>query len=159
MKKFYLIIVTVICFNLSSFGQNEVIQTDEANKAEAQDKCAYRIAGICTTEDIGGVEVARIRRTNEKGGHYYNEYFLEFENYNNFTVTVIFEYTTFAKVLSESKMLSAEKWRQDKNIITTVLIEKKRTGTIVLKANEKKITKDIHDDPCDFKLIARKLND
>jgi hypothetical protein len=44
----------------------------------------YFIAGISTKEDIGGVEVSSQYRD--------NRYRLVFENYNNFPVSVIFEF-------------------------------------------------------------------
>ena len=124
MKKFIVILVALLGFGMSSFGQNVVIQTNEAGKSETKDNCAYRISGICTTEDIGGVEISTSYSVN---GFYY----LELENYNSFTVSVIFEYVTQGN---------------------------KKTGTIVLKANEKKKTNDTYYQPSDFKLIARKLN-
>jgi len=125
MKKVFLFLFVLVGFGLNSFGQNTVvIQTDEKDKSKSVDECAYRISGICTTEDIGGVEVA-----SEYSGNGY--YFLEFENYNSFTVSVIFEY---------------------------VSLKNKKTGTIILKPNEKKKTKETYYEPSDYKLISRKLN-
>jgi hypothetical protein len=89
------------------------------------DNCAYRINGICTTDDIGGVEVST------KEADYAHYYYLVFENHNSFAVNVIFEYETE---------------------------EFKKTGTIVLKANEKKQTASFYYQPSDFKLITRELN-
>jgi hypothetical protein len=64
----------------------------------------YKINGVSTSEDIGGVEAT----------HRYPD--LIFENFNNFTVTVIFEAFTTA--------------RSNPNHYV---------GTIVLRANEKKV--------------------
>jgi len=125
LRKVVAIAIYLAGFGLSAFAQNVVIQTNESSKSTTEDKCAYRISGICTTEDIGGVEISR--GDGGGGGNYY----LSFENYNNFTVSVIFEYVSAGD---------------------------KKTGTIVLKANEKKKTNDFYYYPTDFKLIARKLN-
>jgi len=99
---------------------------DVASKYETKNNSEYRISGISTTEDVGGVEI--FRSDCDEG----NWCKLEFENYNNFSVSVIFEYATMRG-----------------NI---------KTGTIVLKANEKKKTNDTYPFPTDFKLIARKLS-
>jgi hypothetical protein len=64
----------------------------------------YKINGVSTKEDIGGVEAT----------HNYPN--LIFENYNNFTVTVIFEAFTTARSNPDHYV-----------------------GTIVLRANEKKV--------------------
>lgn len=107
------------------YGQNVVIQTNEIGRTTTNDDCAYRISGICTTEDIGGVEMA--------GGNWSgNNRTLLFQNYNNFPVSVIFE----VEIYSGSKL----------------------TGTIVLRAGEKKETTDSYHVPKNFKLIARRLD-
>lgn len=125
MKRFILFFVA-LTFSGFMFGQNVVIQANATGStSEAKDDCAYRIAGICTTEDAGGVEIS-------KDCLYASNYaFLVFENYNSFAVSVIFEYVEYGN---------------------------KKTGTIILKANEKKKTTDTYYIPSDFKLIARKLN-
>ena len=131
MKKIVLIFATIICFGLNCFGQNVVIQTNEVNKSKTNDDCAYRINGICTTEDLGGVEVSN--------GEYMGDMcHLIFENYNSFIVSVIFEITVTSYVHPN-------------------YVEEKQTGTIVLKPNEKKETHNSYCKPRDFKLIARKL--
>ena len=124
LRKVVAIAICLAGFGFSAFAQNVVIQTNEVGKSTTNDDCAYRISGICTTEDIGGVEIA-----SEYSGNGY--YFLEFENYNSFTVSVIFEY---------------------------VSLDNKKTGTIILKPNEKKKTKETYYQPSDYKLISRKLN-
>ena len=126
LRKVLAIAICLAGFGFSALAQNVVIQTNEAGKSNTVDDCAYRISGICTTEDIGGVEVAR-------GSNDYSSFYrLVFENYNSFVVSVIFEVEVY----------SGDKY----------------TGTIVLKANEKKETKDSYNVPKNFKLIARKLN-
>ena len=127
MKKVFLILVAVIGFHSLTFGQTVGVQVigGTTENTEKKDDCAYRISGICATEDLGGVEVSKGQYT---GNGYWK---LKFENYNNFTVSVIFEYTTVG--------------------------DRKETGRIVLKANEKKETDDTYYQPSSFKLIARKL--
>jgi hypothetical protein len=122
--KILFILIALIGFGVGAHSQNVVIQTNEAAKSQTKDDCAYRISGICTTEDIGGVEVS-------KGNYVGNSYwYLQFINYNSFTVSVIYELEINGK---------------------------KRTGTIVLKADETKQTTDSYWEPSNFKLIARKL--
>jgi len=124
MKKIIVLLVAVVCFALNSFGQNTANQTNGTTKSETHDTCAYRIAGICTSEDIGGVEVSRSGRSGDRWCS------LEFENYNSFTVSVIYEFETERE---------------------------KKTGVIVLRASEKKKTNEIYFLPDNYKLIARKL--
>ena len=124
LRKVVAIAICLAGFSFSALAQNVVIQTNEVGKSTTNDDCAYRISGICTTEDIGGVEVSQASYSGSWK-------LLEFENYNSFTVSVIYEFVTSGE---------------------------KKTGTIVLKANEKKTTKDNYYYPTDFKLIARKLN-
>lgn len=134
MKKIIVILVVLIDFSFSANAQNVVIQTNEVGKSETKDDCAYRICGICTTEDLGGVEIAigRFEQDNNTCLRH-----LIFENYNSFTVTVIFE----VEVLSDCRFTSKEK----------------QTGSIVLKANERKETQDYYKEPSNFKSISRKL--
>ena len=130
-NKFNLRNVVAIAICLAGFGfsanaQNVVIQTNEVGKSPAQEDCAYRINGICTTEDIGGVEATG---TPHHSNYQMCAWGLVFENYNNFTVSVIFE------------------------------VNKGRTGTIVLRSNERKETTDkTYCKPESIRLIARKLN-
>ena len=82
MKK--LVLVLVAMFPLFCFSQNITVTTD-SNSLSPQNECPYSIAGICATEDIGGVDIRF---------EYVNGYVnLVLENYNNFTVSVLVEYT------------------------------------------------------------------
>jgi hypothetical protein len=119
-----MILIVFIGLGSNLFGQNIVIQTNEGNKSTTKDDCAYRINGICTTEDIGGVEVSR-------GFRSLNDFQLRFTNHNSFTVSVIYELENGNGEL--------------------------QTGTIILKSEETKSTKDYYYYPNNFKLIARKL--
>ena len=58
------------------------------------DNCPYRINGICSTEDIGGVDV----RFEERGGgvrddgtYWLSKQYIVFKNYNSFPVTVLYK--------------------------------------------------------------------
>lgn len=90
MKK--LVLVLVAMFPLFCFSQNITVTTD-SNILPPQNECPYSIAGICATEDIGGVD---IRFEYVKDGVITTspsrEVYLVLENYNNFTVSVLVEY-------------------------------------------------------------------
>lgn len=84
MKK--LVLVLVAMFPLLCFSQNIIVTNgNNSNTSNNQDQedCPYRINGICSTEDIGGVEFEFIFENN------YN--YLRLTNYNNTTVSVLFE--------------------------------------------------------------------
>lgn len=90
MKK--LVLVLVAMFPLFCFSQNITVTTD-SNSLSPQNECPYSIAGICATEDIGGVDIRfeyvkdGVITTSSMG-----EVYLVLENYNNFTVSVLVEY-------------------------------------------------------------------
>ena len=89
----------------------------------------YFICGISTKEDIGGVEVF----VDGNYAHSKDYSALVFENFNNFIVTVLFEYDALG--IGGTKL----------------------TGVVVLKANEKKTTPNRYSGANNFKLIVRKL--
>jgi uncharacterized protein YunC (DUF1805 family) len=130
LRKVVAIAIYLAGFSFSALAQNVVIQTNEVSKSATNDDCAYRINGICTTEDLGGVEISKVTGTADNCGSSY--YKLSFENYNDFVVSVIYEYSNST----------------EENF--------KRTGTIILKAHEKKVTECLHR-PESIKSIARKL--
>jgi len=113
-RKVFILAVILMNFCLLCFGQTSSEKSNE-----------YFINGISTREDIGGVEVSTVW-----GAPGFAR--LEFENYNNFVVTVIFEITQTNG--------------------------RKITGTIVLKAYEKKKSNDSYAEPVSFTLIVRKLS-
>lgn len=86
MKK--LVLVLVAMFPLLCFSQNITVTTD-SNTLSPQNECPYSINGICSTEDIGGVDT-RFETVREGSWNYV---YLVLENYNNFTVSVLVEYT------------------------------------------------------------------
>lgn len=93
MKKLTFIIMTLFVFSIAS-AQNVVIN----NQTNSGD-CGFRINGICSSQDIGGVEID-IRRCHgeegwistageQVGSVYIAYYYLFATNYNPFTVTTI----------------------------------------------------------------------
>ena len=58
-----------------------------------QDDCAFRISGICSTEDIGGVEYEfKTVDSHYVGSQYHpTKYYYVFTNYNSTTVTVLWQ--------------------------------------------------------------------
>ena len=84
MKK--LVLVLVAMFPLFCFSQNIIVangNNSNTSNNQDQEECPYRINGICSTEDIGGVEFEFIFENN------YN--YLRLTNYNNTTVSVLFD--------------------------------------------------------------------
>lgn len=106
-------------------AQTTAISVNNTNLPEQKDR-QYYINGISTQEDIGGVEVSR-----ESVSSYSSYYNLIFENYNDFSVSVMYQVTDC----------------DDGDV----------TGTIILKAGETKGTGDVYCKPSDYKLIVRRL--
>ncbi|MDR1847603.1 MAG: hypothetical protein LBR17_05750 [Bacteroidales bacterium] len=107
MKKIVLVLA-LIGFGVCANAQTVVVQqnTDTKNGQTKTDDCAYRIAGICTSEDIGGVEVSK---GNFAGSGYYH---LKFSNYNSFPVRVIFEYQSNGNFHTGTIILKANEIKQ-----------------------------------------------
>jgi hypothetical protein len=141
MKRLLLILVVIIGFHSLIFGQYVGVQVigGSTEDTEQKDKCPYRINGICTSEDLGGVEAVIEKINHEEGyfadgyyGRVYFKYIVKLKNYNDFTVSVIYE---------------------------TKLWGISRTGVVVLKPNEEKtVNEENNTDPPNVVLIARKLN-
>lgn len=78
-------------------AQNIVQITNNGNSSNTQKDCDYKINGICSSEDIGGVSLEEIRRVLRGGAWEFcqnYDVYADLKNYNNFTVTVLlkFEY-------------------------------------------------------------------
>ena len=99
MKYFIVFIITFI--SLNSYSQNIIQVTNNGNSnSTVQKDCEFKINGVCSSEDIGGVSLERFHREIIPGQENvpwpnYRGY-AELKNYNNFTVTVLtkvaFEY-------------------------------------------------------------------
>lgn len=110
MKK--LVLVLVAMFPLLCFSQNIIQVTgNNSNTSNNQDQeeCPYRINGICSTEDIGGVEFEFMSKESSPYIDYYT-----LSNYNNFTVSVLVEYTVDGIRYTASNVLQADQKRQFK---------------------------------------------
>jgi len=137
-KMFFIINCVFFGFVLNSFAQQTEVDLSVRVPSDtpAVDNLR-RINGICTSEDIGGVEIWI-----GSGGR------LGFENFNNFTVSVIYEVevpTAFQFSSARGDVPSA--WGS-------------RTGTIVLRANEQRETRSGgYRWGRSFALIVRRLQD
>ena len=127
--------VFLMCLGLNCFGQSTELDLSikVPGYVYTEEDYQYRINGISTVEDIGGVEVAKGTMT--RPGYYR----ISFENFNSFTVTVIFQ-TDVNTYDGRSQGRRSE------------------TGTVVLRPGEKRETQDIFWDPGNFILISRKLS-
>lgn len=73
-------------------AQNIIQITNNGNTSTTEKDCGYKINGICSSEDIGGVSLEDIYREDLGGGPFSNGITrAELKNYNNFTVTVLME--------------------------------------------------------------------
>ena len=89
MKK-YIIVMTFVAIAMSCFGQNIIqVNSEQGNSNSQKEDCAFRINGICSTEDIGGV-MTEFKIGNLTGED--NHVYLHAENYNNSTVTVLLQF-------------------------------------------------------------------
>lgn len=93
MKKYLLVFSALLV--LSCYAQNNVIQINQVNgstSTSTQKECGYKINGICSSEDIGGVSLEEISRRALDEGVFANGITTAYlKNYNNFTVTVLIE--------------------------------------------------------------------
>lgn len=91
----------LLLIGLSSYSQNIIQITNNGNSnTNTQKDCEFKINGVCSSEDIGGVSLERFfseiipGQENAPWPNYYG--YAELKNYNNFTVTVLikvaFEY-------------------------------------------------------------------
>jgi|GEM_PF-2655195 len=147
------------------FVYGQAVQVAQVATTGGSTASPLRIAGICVTEDIGGVEVVRARTcascrsapehqrdlreqhcipsSTTTGVQYRStgraamcsDFFLIFENFNDFTVSVVFQYTNLC-------------WRDGRT----------GTGRIVLRPNERRETADTFTCPGSFILIATRLS-
>ena len=111
MKK--LVLVLVAMFPLFCFSQNIIVangNNSNTSNNQDQEECPYRINGICSTEDIGGVEFEFIK--SKESSSYVDYYTLS--NYNNFTVSVLVEYKIDGIIYTASNVLQADQKRQFK---------------------------------------------
>lgn len=102
----------IIIFALASVistAQNNIIQINQVNgntTTSSQKDCGYKINGICSSEDIGGVSLDEIRRELRGGAPEFNQnwdVFADLTNYNNFTVTVLLKFEYESNSISDEE--------------------------------------------------------
>lgn len=84
MKKLFFVLSLI---GICSLGYAQDVNVNINNSG--YNDCPYRINGICASEDIGGVE---INFTAKNFCHY-----LDLDNYNSFTVTVLWQLEYYNK--------------------------------------------------------------
>ncbi len=92
MKKILAVIFLfgiMICAN----AQNIIQITQNGNGSNSQNDCGFKINGICSSEDIGGVSLEGLSRQVYDTGPWANGVTsANLKNYNNFTVTVLIKF-------------------------------------------------------------------
>lgn len=93
MKKFSIFIFLLeITFSINAQNIVQITQNSNSNNSNNQKECEFKINGICSSEDIGGVSLEKISRTVESDYVFANGITkAHLKNYNNFTVTVLFK--------------------------------------------------------------------
>ncbi len=93
MKRVSKLFMTALLSGICYFGFCQDVKVNINNLEQiGNDDCPYRINGICSTEDIGGVDVQFSCDCNNYGeGHTY----AIFTNYNTFPVTVLYELVVY----------------------------------------------------------------
>ena len=87
MKKAMLLIA---CVGMMSYGYCQDVKVNINNQeASTREECPYRINGICSTSDIGGVDVEFVAEGVENSGKY--NIYAVFTNYNSSAVSVLYE--------------------------------------------------------------------
>ena len=104
MKKIIALILFSGFLSFCCNSQNIVQISNDGNKnsnSNQQKECEYKINGICSTEDIGGVDVEIIKEEVTPAPDYYKyrfDIYAVFTNYNNSAVTVLYEIGTASEV-------------------------------------------------------------
>ena len=81
MKKYLVLFASFL--SLVCFGQKIIIHNNVKTNGNVEERdCGYKINGVCSSEDIGGVDTEVFF----KAGFY-----LKLTNYNQFPVTVLWE--------------------------------------------------------------------
>lgn len=85
MKKLFIAALFGI-FVTCCYGQDVKVNINN-NDVTTKDDCAFRINGICSSEDIGGVDLEFVTETLQ----YCSNIYANLTNYNSFPVSVIFK--------------------------------------------------------------------
>lgn len=90
MKKIFVMLFVLGLMTLAN-AQNIIQITNNGSQNTTTD-CGFKINGICSSEDIGGVSLENISRQDLGGGPFSNGITRAYlKNYNNFTVTVLIQ--------------------------------------------------------------------
>lgn len=90
MKKIFVMLFVLGLMTLAN-AQNIIQITNNGSQNTTTD-CGFKINGICSSEDIGGVSLEDISRQDLGGGPFSNGITRAYlKNYNNFTVTVLIQ--------------------------------------------------------------------
>ena len=87
------------------YGQDVKVNINNHDYSTEKD-CEFKINGICSSEDIGGVDIQGVEKYHFDGDRntYFPRYYAVLTNYNEFSVTVLFEYNeTFTTVLRKGE--------------------------------------------------------
>lgn len=98
MKKVFLV-ATMLFAGLFTycFGQNVNVNINNQDYSSNKD-CDFKINGICSSEDIGGVDIQGLDKYDEAGTDregnpiYYINHYAVLTNYNDFPVTVLIDF-------------------------------------------------------------------
>ncbi|MCQ2336285.1 MAG: hypothetical protein MJ010_03785 [Paludibacteraceae bacterium] len=103
MKK---IILLCAILGITFFGYSQDVKVNINNEdATVKDECPYRINGICSTDDIGGVDVIFI---NGCPDCYVSHPTISLKNYNSFPVTVLWSVVRDGKVKTGVTILGVD---------------------------------------------------
>lgn len=127
-----------LLFTTLCVAQNTVViqQSTNGSTSQSTNNNAYYIQGIPSTENIGGVDVTTQGNNDPYGNPYL--YYVNFKNYRNFPVTVLFEFTYGHPKAEDGPFLYE--------------------GSITLDAGETKTLSRRYNSPRNFKMIVRALN-
>ena len=90
MKKVFIILF--LCGIWTHANAQNIIQITNNGSQSTTTDCGFKINGVCSSEDIGGVSLEGIEREDLGGGPFSNGITRAYlKNYNNFTVTVLIQ--------------------------------------------------------------------
>lgn len=96
MKKFFtLIFLLGIIAGANAQNIIQITNNGTGGNSNTQRDCDFKINGVCSSEDIGGVSLERFYNEiilGQENAPWPNHYgYAELKNYNNFTVTVLIQ--------------------------------------------------------------------
>lgn len=93
MKRIYALILIVGMISCAKAQNIIQITNNGSSNTSYQKECEFKINGICSTEDIGGVSLEKISRVADDPNYAFSNGTTTayLKNYNNFTVTVLMQ--------------------------------------------------------------------